>query len=50
MVRAARTARDNLDDESDDIVRTLSISSMAGMTVARLGVPREKNSVASLKT
>jgi len=50
MVRAAQIARDNLDDESDDVVRTLSISSMAGMMVARLGVPQEKNNVTSLKT
>jgi hypothetical protein len=49
MVRAARIARQNLDDESDDVVRTLSMCSMAGITVARLGVPREKNIVASLK-
>ena len=50
MVRAAWTGRDNVDDESDDIMRTLLISSMAGMTVARLGVPQEKNNVMSLKT
>jgi hypothetical protein len=31
------------------VVRTLSMCSMAGITVARLGVPREKNIVASLK-
>jgi hypothetical protein len=50
IVRAAWIARDSLDDESDEVVRTLSISSMAGMMVARLGVLREKNRVASLKT
>jgi len=48
-VRAAQIARENLDDDSDDVVRTLLISSMAGTTVARLGVMREKNRVASLK-
>ena len=42
-------ARENLDDGDDDVVRTLLMRSMAGMTVARLGVPREKNNVASLK-
>jgi hypothetical protein len=41
--------RENLDADFDDVVRTLSIRSMAGMTVARLGVSREKNKVASLK-
>jgi hypothetical protein len=50
MVSAARIAMDNLDNESDDVVRNWSINSMAGMTVARLGVPREKNNVVSLKT
>ena len=49
MERAARIARENSDDDLDDVVRTLSMRSMAGMTVARLGVPREKNKVASLK-
>jgi len=39
-----------LDDDKDDVVRTLSIRSMAGMTVAKLGVSQEKNRVASLKT
>jgi hypothetical protein len=42
--------RENLDDGSDDVARTLSISPIAGMTVARLGVLREKNNVTSLKT
>jgi hypothetical protein len=50
MVRAARMARESLDEESVDVLRTLSIWSIAGMTVARFGVPREKNVVASLKT
>jgi hypothetical protein len=50
MARAARIARDNLDDGSEDVVRILSIYCMAGMTVARLGVLREKNSVVSLNT
>ena len=50
MVSAARIERDNLDEESDDMLRTLSIRSMARMTVARLGVLQEKNNVASLKT
>ena len=50
MMRAARIASGHLENDSDDVVRTLSMSSMAGMTVARLGVPQEKNSVASLKT
>jgi len=49
MVRAARIAREKSDEKSDDAVRTLSMSSMAGRTVAKLGVPREKNNVASLK-
>ena len=34
---------------SDEVARTLSIRSIAGTTVARFGVPREKNNVASLK-
>ena len=50
MVRAARIGRDNLDDVLEPVVRTLLIRSMAGTMVAKLGVPREKNSVASLKT
>ena len=50
MVRVAQIASGCLENDSDDVVRTLSMSSMAGTTVARLGVPREKNSVASLKT
>ena len=33
---------------SDAVARVLSIWSIAGMTVARFGVPREKNSIASL--
>ena len=49
-MRVAQIARDSLDDESDEVVRTLSIRSMAGMMVARLGVLREKNRVTSLKT
>jgi hypothetical protein len=49
MVRAARIGRENLEDDSDDVVRTSLMCSMAGITVARLGVPREKNRVASLK-
>jgi hypothetical protein len=49
-MRAARIGTDNFDDESVDVVRTLSIRSIAGIMVARLGVPREKNNVASLKT
>lgn len=32
------------------LVRTVSMWSIAGMTMARLGVSREKNNVASLKT
>jgi len=48
-VRAAQIARENLDDDLDDVVRTLLMSSMAGTTVARLGVPQEKNKVVSLK-
>ena len=50
MVRAVRIAREKLDDVEDDVVRTFLMKSMAGMTVARLGVFREKNKVASLKT
>jgi hypothetical protein len=50
MVMAAWIARDSLDDNSDEVVRTLLMRSMAGMTVARLGVLCEKNSVVSLKT
>ena len=42
-------AREKLDDDDDDVVRTFLMKSMAGMTVARLGVLREKNKVASLK-
>jgi hypothetical protein len=38
---------ENLDDDSDDVVSTLLMCFMAGMTVARLGVPQEKNRVAS---
>lgn len=34
---------------SDTVARTLSIWSIAGITVARLGVPLEKKRVASLK-
>jgi hypothetical protein len=33
----------------DRVANSLSILSMTGMTVARLGVSREKNSVASLR-
>jgi hypothetical protein len=40
---------ENFNDGVDDEVRTLLIRFMAGMTVAKLGVPREKNKVASLK-
>jgi hypothetical protein len=43
MVSAAWITTDNLDDDSDDTVRTLSIKSMAEMMVARLEVPQEKN-------
>jgi hypothetical protein len=39
----------NLYGLSEPEVRTLLMWSMAGMMVARLGVPREKNKVASLK-
>ena len=49
IVRAARMARENLDDDPDDMVRALLIRSMARMTVARLGTPQEKNSITSLK-
>jgi len=49
MVRAARIAMQNLDDKSDVVVRKLSMSPIAGRTVARLGVSQEKNNVASLK-
>jgi len=49
MARVAQIAKEYLDDDSDDAVRTLSMMSMAGMMVARLGVPQEKNNVASLK-
>ena len=45
-----RIARENLDDGLDEVVRTLSMTSMAGMTVARLGMSQEKNNVVSLKT
>jgi hypothetical protein len=48
-VRAAQIAREYLDGDMDDVVRTLSMRSMAGMMVARLGVPQEKNRVVSLK-
>jgi len=41
-VSAARIAREYLDDGPDDAVRSLSMWSMAGMTVARLGMPQEK--------
>ena len=34
---------------SDEVARTLSIRSIAGMTVARFSMPQEKNNVASLK-
>jgi hypothetical protein len=50
MVSMAWIGMDNLDDESDDVVRNWSINSMAGTTVVRLGVPQEKNNVVSLKT
>jgi hypothetical protein len=33
---------------SDVVARTLSMWFMAGMTIARFGVPQEKNNVASL--
>ena len=49
-MRAVWIGTDNFDNESVDVVRTLSIRSIAGITVARLGVLREKNNVASLKT
>jgi hypothetical protein len=42
--------REDLDKELVDVLRNFSIWSIAGRTVARLGVPREKNIVASLKT
>jgi hypothetical protein len=50
MMRVAQIARENLDEESVDTLRTLSIWFIAGRTVARLGMPQEKNIVASLKT
>jgi hypothetical protein len=50
MVMVAWIARDSLDDDSDEVVRTLSMRSIARMMVARLGVPCKKNSVVSLKT
>jgi hypothetical protein len=49
MVGAAWIGRENLKDDLDDVVRTSLMCSMAGIMVARLGVPQEKNKVASLK-
>jgi hypothetical protein len=49
IARAAWIARQKLYGESDVVASTLSIMSMAGITVVRFGVPREKKSVASLK-
>ena len=40
--------RENWRQLSDEVVRTLSMWSIAGMTVVRFGVPQEKKSVASL--
>jgi len=47
--RVAQIARQNFCEVSDVVAIMLSITSMAGITIARFGVPREKNSVASLK-
>jgi hypothetical protein len=47
--RAAQIARQNFCEASDIVAIMLLIMSMAGITVARFGVPQEKNSVASLK-
>ena len=41
-------ARENLCGISDDVARTLSMWSIAGITVAKFGVPCEKKRVASL--
>jgi hypothetical protein len=41
-------AGENLYGVSDDVARTLSMWSIAGITVAKLGVLREKKRVASL--
>src|SRR5260221_14380950 len=49
IARAAQIAGENLEALSADDARTLSMWSIAGMTVARFGVPREKYNVASLK-
>ena len=48
IVRAAQIVRENVNNV-DNIVRALSMRSMAGITVATLGVLQEKNKVASLK-
>lgn len=47
---AARMGTENLYGLSDGDARTLSMWSIAGIMEGRLGVPREKKRVASLKT
>jgi len=49
MVSAVQIAREYLCGDLDDVVRNLLMTSIAGTMVVRLGVPQEKNSVASLK-
>jgi hypothetical protein len=49
MARAVWITRQYLCRASDIVAIMLLIMSMAGITVARFGVPQEKNSVASLK-
>src|SRR6266545_5725012 len=49
IARAARIVGENLEALPADVARTLSMWSIAGMMVARFGVPCEKYNVASLK-
>jgi len=48
-VSTAQMATEYFCGESNDVLRDLLMTSIAGMTVARFGVPREKYRVVSLK-
>ena len=49
MARAAQMVKENWRGLSDEVARTLSMWSIAGITIVRFGVPHEKKSMASLK-
>jgi hypothetical protein len=49
IASVAWIARENWYGQSDEVARTLSMWSIAGITVARFGVPCKKKRVVSLK-